>query len=147
MAGATSIGRVLLKVGGCGLSFEIEFESSTTVATVLDVVAEKADVAPSHIKLLNRGKVLAGGTLEAAGVRDRTKLMLVHTPDYHRDAKALEQIRTIRQKVDGDLNDELLTQLLCQLDAVDVTASDWLRQRRKQVISHIHGLSSQEASS
>ena len=46
------------------------------------------------MKLLFRGKKLGDGnesvTLDAAGVRDRTKLMAMHTALYHKHAEAIK---------------------------------------------------------
>mmetsp|Transcript_548 Transcript_548/g.1456 ORF Transcript_548/g.1456 Transcript_548/m.1456 type:complete len:144 (+) Transcript_548:26-457(+) len=134
--------RCRLKVVGCGASLELDFAPSTAVEDVVAHVARHLDVGPQHLKLVFRGKVVGGGTLDSAGVRDRTKLMCLHTELYHREKDALAAMADVRRRaaaVDGSsaAAEELRTQLLCGLDAVDVSTSDWLRAERKALIAQI----------
>ena len=140
MSDVGALYRLKFKCGG--EAFEMELASSTLIERVKELVAERLKRGPSHVKLINRGKVLTCGTLESTGLRDRTMLMVMPTADYHRDAASLEVLDRIRTEADavtetGPAAHERLTQLLCKLDAVDVSHSDWLRQRRKATISYI----------
>lgn len=80
-----NIGVVRLRLAGCGQNLDLEFESSSSVGSVMDKAAAAlgGGVGRRHVKLVFRGKQLGGGnesmTLDAAGIRDRTKLILMHT--------------------------------------------------------------------
>ena len=80
-----NIGVVRLKLTGCGQSLELEVENGETVGRLLDKCAEEMGngVTRRHVKLVARGKNLdessAQLSLEAAGIRDRTKMMIMHT--------------------------------------------------------------------
>ena len=84
-----------------------------------------------------------GFSVSTAGIGDRTKLMLMHSAAYSRDASAVEAITKVSQELDalelgvdgGSIapaaRDELATQLCCRLDAVDVGDSATLRELRR----------------
>ena len=145
-----NIGIVRLRVAGCGQSFDFELETSSKVGAVLDKTAEAMGLARHHIKMLYRGKQIGGGndgvSLDAAGIRDRTKLMLMYTGEYHKEKEIIEQLAALSKQVD-DLDprqkgyDEFLTQIMCKLDGVDTAGSEWLRARRKAELVRIEGLS------
>mmetsp|Transcript_17707 Transcript_17707/g.55264 ORF Transcript_17707/g.55264 Transcript_17707/m.55264 type:complete len:155 (-) Transcript_17707:12-476(-) len=149
-----AIGVVRLRVSGCGQNLDLEFESSTKVGAVLDAVAERAGggLTRRHVKLLFRGKQLGeGGTdtmsLESAGVRDRTKLMAMHTKEYHAEKSVIAALDEFSRQVDGIADptsvagQEYLTQIICKLDGVDAQGSDFLRARRKALVKRIEALS------
>ena len=91
---AMNIGVVRLKVAGCGHSLDYELESSAKVGDVLDKTAAAMGVSRHHIKMLYRGKQIGNGnegvSLDAAGIRDRTKLMLMYTALYHEEAEKIQ---------------------------------------------------------
>mmetsp|Transcript_8147 Transcript_8147/g.24369 ORF Transcript_8147/g.24369 Transcript_8147/m.24369 type:complete len:153 (+) Transcript_8147:269-727(+) len=144
-----SIGSVRLRVSGCGKQLDVELESSASVGALLDRVGnELGGLQRGHIKLLFRGKRLGEGnenvSLEAAGVRDRTKLMAMHTALYHKHGEAIKAMDALAAQfdavdpADGKLRQEVATQVLCKLDGVETGGDDWLRARRKALIVRIN---------
>lgn len=100
-----NIGMVRLRVAGCGQTFDFEFESSSSVGAVLDKASAAMGLTRDHIKCLYRGKQIGNGneimSLESAGVRDRTKLILMYTKKYHDEAKVIAQLQEFSSQVDG----------------------------------------------
>ena len=93
-----NIGVVRLKLTGCGQSLELEVENGETVGRLLDKCAEEmgGGVSRRHVKLVARGKNLdessAQLSLEAAGIRDRTKMMIMHTAHYHAEKAGVQKL-------------------------------------------------------
>mmetsp|Transcript_278 Transcript_278/g.1084 ORF Transcript_278/g.1084 Transcript_278/m.1084 type:complete len:178 (-) Transcript_278:56-589(-) len=146
-----------LKVAGLGQSFEWDVEASTTVAALRARCATALGVGPEHVKLVVRGKTFTDAevALADAGLADRTRVMLLHTPAYHADSAAIEALRDLRHGVDELLlgasasdaaaREERLTQILCKLDAVD--GGPWVRAERRAAIRRIEDLSRPHSSS
>jgi len=144
---------MLIKITGCGFSEEMELGGDSSVEGIVSYVAQVLKVGPQHIKLLFRGKLLCGSmSLSEFGIKDRTRLLVMHTAIYHREKEALDKLTDLRrqaEQIDQSTPnaEELYTQLLCKLDAVDVSSSDWLRAQRKEQIAAIHSRSSHNFSS
>jgi hypothetical protein len=144
-----TVGVVRLKLTGCGQNLELEVENGETIGRVLDKVAEEmaGGVSRRHVKLVARGKTLdeaqARLTLEAAGVRDRTKMMIMHTKPYHAEKAGVAQLAAIRARADAVADpasisgQEMLTRLLCEVDGVDAGGSEWLRAQRKALVKRL----------
>ena len=148
-----NIGVVRLKLVGCGEKLDLECESSTTVAALMDKALFQFSIgglSRHHIKLLYRGKQLGEGndqaSLESAGIRDRTKLILMHTKAYHEEKAGIAKLSALEAEIDAldpakKGYDEFLTQMLCKLDGVDTAGSDFLRAKRKAAVVRIEKLS------
>lgn len=144
-----TVGVVRLKLTGCGQNLELEVENGETIGRVLDKVAEEmaGGVSRRHVKLVARGKTLdesqAQLTLEAAGVRDRTKMMIMHTKPYHAEKAGVAQLAAISARADAVADpasiagQEMLTRLLCEVDGVDAGGSEWLRAQRKALVKRL----------
>ena len=144
-----TVGVVRLKLTGCGQNLELEVENGETIGRVLDKVAEEmaGGVSRRHVKLVARGKTLdesqAQLTLEAAGVRDRTKMMNMHTKPYHAEKAGVAQLAAISARADAVADpasiagQEMLTRLLCEVDGVDAGGSEWLRAQRKALVKRL----------
>ena len=144
-----NIGVVRLKLTGCGQSLELEVENGETVGRLLDKCAEEmgGGVSRRHVKLVARGKNLdessAQLSLEAAGIRDRTKMMIMHTKNYHAEKAGLAKLAELAARADAVADpasaagQEMLTQLLCEVDGVDAGGSDWLRAQRKALVKRL----------
>lgn len=131
-----------LKVVGCGHSVEVAVPPEAPVSTIKAAVEASTGLPACYVRLLQRGKALDDdeATASACGVLDRTKLMLMHTPAYARDAVALEALSAIGKEIDAlaaapaQAREELATQLCCRLDAVEVGDSESLRTLRRQAL-------------
>ena len=144
-----TVGVVRLKLTGCGQNLELEVENGETIGRVLDKLAEEmaGGVSRRHVKLVARGKTLdesqAQLTLEAAGVRDRTKMMIMHTKPYHAEKAGVAQLAAISARADAVADpasiagQEMLTRLLCEVDGVDAGGSEWLRAQRKALVKRL----------
>ena len=144
-----NIGVVRLKLTGCGQSLELEVENGETVGRLLDKCAEEMGngVTRRHVKLVARGKNLdessAQLSLEAAGIRDRTKMMIMHTQHFHAEKAGLQKLAELSARADAVADpasaagQEMLTQLLCEVDGVDAGGSEWLRAQRKALVKRL----------
>ena len=144
-----NIGVVRLKLTGCGQSLELEVENGETVGRLLDKCAEEmgGGVSRRHVKLVARGKNLdessAQLSLEAAGIRDRTKMMIMHTAHYQAEKAGLQKLAELAARADAVADpasatgQEMLTQLLCEVDGVDAGGSEWLRAQRKALVKRL----------
>ena len=144
-----NIGVVRLKLTGCGQSLELEVENGETVGRLLDKCAEEmgGGVSRRHVKLVARGKNLdesqAQLSLEAAGIRDRTKMMIMHTANYHAEKAGVQKLAELSARADAVADpasaagQEMLTQLLCEVDGVDAGGSEWLRAQRKALVKRL----------
>ena len=144
-----NIGVVRLKLTGCGQSLELEVENGETVGRLLDKCAEEMGngVSRRHVKLVARGKNLdessAQLSLEAAGIRDRTKMMIMHTANYHAEKAGVAKLAELAARADAVADpasaagQEMLTQLLCEVDGVDAGGSEWLRAQRKALVKRL----------
>ena len=144
-----NIGVVRLKLTGCGQSLELEVENGETVGRLLDKCAEEmgGGVTRRHVKLVARGKNLdessAQLSLEAAGIRDRTKMMIMHTANYHAEKAGVQKLAELSARADAVADpasaagQEMLTQLLCEVDGVDAGGSEWLRAQRKALVKRL----------
>ena len=142
---------MLLKVVGAGHSVEISVSDDATIRHVKEAVETSTGLAPEHQRLLYRGKAFDDDTAPAlaAGLADRTKVMLMHSAVYARDQKAIEALRAVELELDaleakrGTVSaatlEELSTQLCCKLDAVEVSDSDRLRASRKRLLTRCDG--------
>ena len=76
---AVPTGVIKLRVSGGGKTHDIEMKSDDTIGAIKLALEGLSGVSVGYMKLLSRGKPLPEDqlTLAGAGIRDRTKLMLM----------------------------------------------------------------------
>lgn len=143
---------MLLKVSGAGQSVELNVPEDATVGAIKLAIETECGIAPCYQKLICCGKPLKDDEASAAsfGVLDRTKIILMKSPEFTRDEAALSAIDAIKTEIDaletcGDRGSpavvERCTQLCCKLDAVEVGDSARVRQVRKAQLARCDVLS------
>ena len=146
--------QIRLRVAGLGHDCQFEVTDSSTLADIKSIVAAKTGIPPPYLLLLSRGKKLADGsaTLSSLGVKDRTRLMLMHGPGWHVDESGINEVQAVCRSLDeiesrlsevgANVVDELVTQACIRLDAVKVGDSKALRGLRKYALLRAEGLAS-----
>ena len=141
-----------LRISGCGHNVDIEIGKDATLGELKTFVEAATGLPSAYQRLVARGCKLeddAAG-VAAAGIADRTKLMLMHSAEYAADAQAFEALGAVSKEItelekSADLSastrDELVTQLCCKLDAVDVGGSSTLRELRRAQLRRAHEIS------
>ena len=141
---------VTLKVSGLGHNITLDAPSHATIASIKNEIEQQTGLPPAYQRLLSRGKNLNQDeettTLADIGIEHRTKLMLLHSPLYGQDKEGLEKIQALEKELDElaekseqeEVTDvavhELVTQICCKLDGIDVHGSEHLRSVRKKVL-------------
>jgi hypothetical protein len=144
---------MLLALSGSGHSVSVTVKEDDTVAALKQAVAEATGLAAEYQRLLHKGKRLDDddALLSSTAIAHGSKLMLVHSPAYARDADGIRAIEHIAREISevqavamapGAL-EERCTLLCCRLDAVDVSGSESLRQLRRAQLQRCEALSSQ----
>ena len=159
------MGLLTLRITGLGHSLTLELESNTTtVGALKDHIYHDTGLAPCYQRMLApRGCKLENdtSTLDEAGLKDQTKLMLLHSALYAQEkdgAEALASIAreikelsqqlqqqqnsttdttrdtTTTEKMESKVVSELVTRICCKLDAVDTMGSETLRAQRKELL-------------
>ena len=142
----TTSSSITLKVIGLGHKLTLTVPSSLTVGGLKQEIQNQTDIPVGYQRLICHGKNLDHDD-EIVGEKglDRTKVMLLHNASYVTDRDALEKIQKIQGEIDqldkqlADDHDphvihELITQICCKLDAVDVSGSETLRDLRRQAL-------------
>ena len=149
--------------------------STTTVTDLRTKVFEATGLPPRYQRLIgpqglrinyndddddNRDTNPTFGTrtLSELGIKDRTKLMLLHSPLYASEKDSYEKLRQVEREIDelensirssDTKNDdtkrpgfvsEMVTRICCRLDDIDVGTSKALRTQRKELIKKAEGL-------
>jgi hypothetical protein len=145
--------------------------ASTTVEVLREKVSEATGLPPRFQKLIGPQKLninsypendeknhdpsLGTRTLSELGIRDRTKLMLLHSPVYQIEKDTYEQLEAARDEIlrlETSIKDqtkesrksgyvsEMITRICCRLDAIDVAGSSHLRAQRKELIQKADAL-------
>ena len=154
---------ITLRIRGMGHSLEMHFPSQATTHDLQTNIEHLTGLATAYQRIIIKGKTItateAGDdasttTLSQLGLSagSISKGMLMCTPAYKADQKALEQIKTLNNELDMVLQrkqhpdkmekdilsngavSELITSICCKLDAVDVSGSSTLRDMRKKVL-------------
>lgn len=139
---------ITLRVTGLGHTLTIEVEPSTTTIGELKHCIENDTHLPlEYQRLLARGSKLDDDatTLQDAGIKDRTKIMLLHSELYAKEKEGFEALLKISMEIDelatkqaaGSLEEirELVTRICCRLDDIDVKGSENLRAKRKALLT------------
>ena len=143
---------ILLRVAGIG--FDVQFTVPGPTTTIDDVharVADETDIPAPYLLLLFRGKKLTDGdaTLADLKIKDRTRLMLLHGPEYGKDKAGIEALQAVKKELHDLENDEaiapkvieeMVTRACIKLDNIDVSGSDTLRGLRREALRRAHDL-------
>ena len=137
-----------LRIAGLGHTITLEDVPSTaTIGFVKSEVTKQTNLPIFYQRLLARGTKLEDDdmTLVDAGIKDRTKIMLLHNALYAQEKECYESL----SKIDKDIDDlttkkgeteskvitELVTRICCRLDDVEIPKeSQNLRQFRKDLL-------------
>lgn len=165
---------VTIRVTGLGHKVTLKDlpASSTTVTDLRTKVYEATGLPPRFQKLIGPQKLninyysenddnhhdndtLGRRTLSDLGIKDRTKLMLLHSPIYQNEKDSYEILKQVEDEImelersirSGESSkqkegfvSELVTRVCCRLDAIDVAGSKELRAHRKELIKKAEGL-------
>lgn len=163
---------ITIRVAGLGHKVILENipASSTTVNGLRTKIFEATGLPPRFQKLIGPQKLnithcdedddkydpaFETKSLSDLGIKDRTKLMLLHSPLYAIEKDTYEKLRTVEDEINElDTNirigskdtkrkgfvHEMVTRICCKLDAIDVSASKALRAQRKELIRKAEGL-------
>ena len=148
----------VLKISGLGHSIVLELPAdTTTVGELKDNIFEETGLPPPYQRLISRAAKLEDDshTLKKAGLSDRTKLMLLHSPLYAQEKDVYEKLMAISKEIDdlkASVHDdntmeqkfvsEMVTRLCCKLDGVETAGSDNLRSVRKKLLRKAEGIES-----
>jgi hypothetical protein len=149
-ASDSSSNTVALRVTGLGHTLTLEPHlGSSTVADLKREIEARTGILAAHQRLLARGHKLEDGdavTLEQAGLKGRTKIMLLHNELYGKEKEGYEELAAIAKEIDDlaskkkdkkvsqKVVSELVTRICCKLDQVDTKDSDTLRAYRKDLL-------------
>lgn len=141
-----------LRVAGLGHSITIEVPGDSSVGTLKSLIEEKTNLPSEYQKLLARGSKLEDDalSLSEAGIKDRTKIMLMHSAVYASEKDGFEQL----SKVEVEITElaakkdslasvafsELVTRICCKLDEIPTNGSANLRSRRKALLQRAQAL-------
>mmetsp|Transcript_17183 Transcript_17183/g.37592 ORF Transcript_17183/g.37592 Transcript_17183/m.37592 type:complete len:187 (+) Transcript_17183:151-711(+) len=165
---------ITIRVAGLGHKVTLKDipASTTTVDDLRTKVFEATGLPPRFQKLIGPQRlninyiddedddkydaVLGNRTLAELGIKDRTKLMLLHSPLYSSEKDAYEKLQRVRQEInelDRSIRNgtntetkkpgfvsEIATRICCRLDVIDVAGSKALRAQRKELIQKAEGL-------
>jgi len=149
-----------LKITGLGYSLSLELDpDSTTVANLKAAIEEQTGLPPVYQRLLARSTKLDDAaaselSLSEAGLKDRTKIMLLHSAIFAQEKEGFAALQSISKEMQ-DLSDrvkkqsgedlpqpafepeavsEFVTRLCCRLDEIDTAGSENLRAQRKALL-------------
>ena len=144
------MGEIRLRVAGIGFDIQLSVPGpSSTIADVLTIVADETKIPAPYLLLLFRGKKLTDGdaTLADLKVKDRTRLMLLHGPEYGNDKAGIEALQAVNKELDdlesdesitAKVIDEMVTRTCIKLDNIDVSGSETLRKLRREALHRAH---------
>ena len=144
-----------------GLGYSITFEQlppdSTTVNDLKQKIFQQTNLPVEYQRLLARGHKLddvdGNMSLGQAGIKDRTKIMLMHNELYAKEKDIYDQLSKVEKEID-DLEaanqkddglahpvvSEMVTRICCKLDAIQTDGSTNLRSRRKMLLRRAEAL-------
>ena len=135
-----------LRVSGLGHTVTLNLPPSTTIADLKSEIEAKMDVPAAYQRLLARGSKLDADdvTLEASGIQDRTKIMVMHNALYAQEKEGFEALSALSKEIEDlaatkeskspAVVSELVTRICCKLDGVDTMGSENLRALRKTLL-------------
>ena len=172
---------ITLRITGLGHNMTLQDLSSTTMtmAELMTKIYNSTGIIPRYQRLIGpRGLKIDsnndnsndngdGGdekTLFEIGIKDRTKLILMHSPLYSNEKDSYEKLIGIEKEINdlensiliresiynnkNNNNDhkkpivvsEMVTRICCKLDLVDTVGSIFIRLKRKELIKKVEGL-------
>eukprot|EP00566_Odontella_aurita_P027062 CAMPEP_0113534104 /NCGR_PEP_ID=MMETSP0015_2-20120614/4979_1 /TAXON_ID=2838 /ORGANISM="Odontella" /LENGTH=171 /DNA_ID=CAMNT_0000433239 /DNA_START=56 /DNA_END=571 /DNA_ORIENTATION=- /assembly_acc=CAM_ASM_000160 len=142
---------IRLRVAGLGHDVQFSLPPTASVRDVKSRVAADTPLPSQYVLLLCRGKKLTDddATLAELGIKDRTRLMLLHGPEYGRDKVGVEKLQVVLNElkdlerndaVEPKVIDEMVTRACIKLDGIDVSGSDALRALRKDTLKRAEDL-------
>lgn len=138
-----------------GRKVAVQVPPDTTTVNDLKMILQQDEddysfPATSYLRLVCRGKKLddESASLTSLGiVQDRTALMALHNAQYAADHAGITAIENILREAqnlttmdDKSVVHERVTQLCCQLDAIDPQGSVPLRQFRKAALARVQAM-------
>ena len=158
--------KLTIKVTGLGHKLTLKDlpAVSTTVEGLFQAIEEQTGLPSRYQKLIGPQKLnityeddLITKSLADLGIKNRTKLMLLHSPNYQAEKDTYEQLQAVEQEI-ANLREsikqqaqkegyvaEMVTRICCKLDAIDTSGSQGLRAHRKKLIQTAEGLEALEA--
>jgi hypothetical protein len=173
----TAVMLITLRITGLGHNMTLKDLPSTTMtmAELMTKIYNSAGLIPRYQRLIgprglkidsNNDNDNGGGggdekTLFEIGIKDRTKLILMHSPLYtnekdsyeklieiEKEINDLENSILIRESINNNNNNhkkpivvsEMVTRICCKLDLVDTVGSIFIRLKRKELIKKAEGL-------
>ena len=158
--------KLTIKVTGLGHKLTLKDlpAVSTTVEGLFQAIEEQTGLPSRYQKLIGPQKLnitykddLITKSLADLGIKNRTKLMLLHSPNYQAEKDTYEQLQAVEQEI-ASLREsiqqqaqkegfvaEMVTRNCCKLDAIDTSGSQGLRAHRKKLIQTAEGLEALEA--
>jgi len=149
---------ITLRLSGLGHTLIFDKPLSCSILDFKKDIQSKTNIPVNYQKLLARGHKLDDDnmTLEEAGLKDRTRIILLHNELYTKEKSAYEalqlietEIHDLKEKKEKDglekkVISELVTRLCCRLDAIEVNKSDTLRSMRKNLLKRVESLDDDE---
>jgi hypothetical protein len=143
---------ITLRVTGLGHTLTLEVESSLTVGEMKQRIEDDTEIPVEYQRLLARGSKLDNNdsTLASEGIKDRTKIMLIHSALYAQEKEGFEALSKLSKEIDDLAAEkdssspisihELVTIICCRLDDVDTKGSSNLRSKRKNLLAKAEAL-------
>ena len=137
---------VTLRVAGLGHTLTLEVEPSSPVGELKQRIRDETGLPVEYQRLVARGSKLEDNeaTLDETGIKDRTKVMLMHSATYAQEKEGFEALSKLANEIDElkkmkessspEVFREMVTRLCCRLDGVDTKGSDNLRTKRKELL-------------
>ena len=148
---------ITLRISGLGHTITLENLSSTntTIDQLKEMIENHSKIPTIYQRLISRGHKLDQDedkddnvtTLQNIGMKDRTKIMLLHNKLYSVEKDSYEELMKLSQELDDimilkkekeetseDVIHELVTRICCKLDSVDMKGSEHLKQLRKKLL-------------
>ena len=140
---------IRLRVAGIGHDMQLAANKTSTVSDIIAKISLETKVPPPYLLLIHRGKKLtdSSATLSDLKIKDRTRLMLLHGPEYSNDKAGVEELQEINKELDeleanshleAEVIEELITRACIKLDNIEVSGSDTLRSLRREALNRAH---------
>ncbi|KAL9182769.1 hypothetical protein ACHAXT_004048 [Thalassiosira profunda] len=151
---------IRLRVAGLGHHFELDADPASTLGDLKEEIAERIDLPAGYQRLVAKRKrldddacvlgptIMDGNSIVSMGIglEDRTKILLLHTPQYQHDQEGISKLNDLNAEIDkvdrgrrsremeNKLVQELIIQICCKIDGVETHGSEALRKMRKATI-------------
>lgn len=148
-----------LRIAGLGHSIALEVPSESTVGELKVTIESNTKLPVEYQKLLARGSKLEDNdvVLSQAGIKNRTKIMLMHSAVYAAEKEGFELLSRVEEEIDElaakkdsltkTVIREFVTRICCKLDEIQIQGSTNLRARRKMLLQRAEALDQSTAQS